>query len=66
MSENWQRAQTIRNFLQACKATAAQAGSSQPREEFDRWYKWAEAQADWLDPLTESPPTILDRIDELL
>ena len=66
MSENWQRAHTIRNFLQACKAAAAQADSSQPREEFDRWYKWAEAQANWLDPLTQSPPSILDRMDELL
>jgi hypothetical protein len=30
--------------------------------ELDEWLLWAEQQADRLDPLTESPPSILDEL----
>lgn len=65
MSENWRRARTLREFLAVCKEEARKADPCQPREEFDKWFKWAEEQADRLDPLTDSPTSILDRAEEL-
>jgi hypothetical protein len=37
-----------------------QAGTIDPDSEFAAWLEWAHQQADRLDPLAESPPSILD------
>jgi len=66
MSENWRRAQTLREFLSVCKDEVSKVDPAQPRDEFDRWFKGAEQQAERLDPLTDSPASILDRAGELV
>ncbi|MDT8068597.1 MAG: hypothetical protein ROO76_10585 [Terriglobia bacterium] len=40
MGENWRLARTLREFLAVCKEEAAKADPAQPREEFDKWFKW--------------------------
>lgn len=67
MTENWKRAQTIRDFL--VKYRNQLESEQQPIEagsELDKWLDWAEQQADRLDPLVLSPPSILDRTNELI
>jgi hypothetical protein len=36
--------------------------SVEPKSPFGEWILWAERQADRLDPLKESPPSIIDEI----
>ena len=37
----------------------------EPATDFKAWAKWARNQADRLDPLTPSPPSIIDQEKEL-
>ncbi len=67
MTENWKRAQTIREFLLIYRNQLE--SEQQPIEagsELEKWLDWAEQQADRLDPLVQSPPSILDRAHELI
>ncbi len=59
---NWLRANQLRSFLTAASEAAIQDGQSvEPGTPFGDWLKWAQAQADRLDPLKESPASIVDR-----
>ena len=63
---NWVRAEQLRSFVSAARESARQGG--QPTETgtpFGNWLAWAEHQADRIDPLKESPASILDRKGEL-
>lgn len=61
----WLRAQQIRSFISAARDAAAQNGqSAEPGSPFGEWIVWAERQADRLDPLKDSPPSIIDRNTE--
>jgi hypothetical protein len=61
----WLRAQQIRSFVSVARDTAVQKGqSTQPGSQFGDWIIWALQQADRLDPLKESPPSIIDRQPE--
>jgi hypothetical protein len=63
---SWSRAEQIRSFLAAARDSALMAGQSiEPGSPFGDWLTWAERQADRLDPLSESPISILDRKDEV-
>jgi hypothetical protein len=67
MTENWKRSQTIREFLLIYRNQLQ--SEQQPIEvgsELEKWLDWAEQQADRLDPLVQSPPSILDRAHELI
>jgi hypothetical protein len=67
MTENWKRAQTMREFLAIYRNQLDK--EQQPIEagsELEKWLDWAEQQADRLDPLVQSPPSILDRANELI
>jgi len=57
----WHASQSIRQYVQAVTESAT-AGSEEIKDgsELHRWIIWATEQADRLDPLTESPPSILD------
>ncbi len=55
-ARNWKRSQTIRDFIEARR----QLQFSNDSNEFEQWVKWAEQQANRLDPLKESPHSILD------
>jgi hypothetical protein len=61
----WSRAEQIRSFVSAARTSAVQNGQAvEPGTQFGDWIIWAERQADRLDPLKESPPSIIDRIPD--
>lgn len=67
MSDNWKRANTLREFLVIYRNQLT--NEQQPIEagsELEKWLDWAEEQADRVDPLVQSPPSILDRANELV
>jgi hypothetical protein len=58
---SWQKSQALRAYIQAVEERAIREhGSVEDGCELDRWLKWARQQADRLDPLAPSPPSILD------
>jgi hypothetical protein len=60
-ASNWAEAQRLRAYLQAVEASVLQRhGVIDPGSELAQWLTWAREQADRLDPLTESPPSVLD------
>ena len=65
-AESWNRSQTIRAYVNAVEAqfktTNVEAGCEPAvASEMENWIAWARKQADRLDPLTESPPSVLDQ-----
>lgn len=60
-AKSWRASQDLRGYIEARKqAHLAVYGEMEPESDFARWLAWAIQQADRLDPLTESPPSILD------
>jgi len=60
-SEDWAKSNRLRDYIEAKKADYIARGVSiDPTSEAGKWLKWASDQADRLDPLTKSPPSILD------
>jgi hypothetical protein len=58
-AEAWYKSNQIRAYIKAAKETIIRKhGETTPEQE--RWLIWAEQQVNRLDPLTESPPSILD------
>ena len=59
---HWTQARNLRDFIAAAAARHIEEhGAIGPDSEFAQWQKWAAEQADRLDPLCESPPSILDQ-----
>jgi hypothetical protein len=57
----WRASQNLRSYIEAKKQHhLAIHGEIEPEGDFARWLTWATRQADRLDPLTESPHSILD------
>jgi hypothetical protein len=60
-AENWKRSQLLREYIAEIKRLASACDptirTEQPLEE---WLKWAQDQAERLDPLAPSPASILD------
>jgi hypothetical protein len=66
-SVNWCRAEQIRSFVSAARDSAVQNGKGvEPGTPFGDWLTWAEEQADRLDPLKESPASVVDRAGEVV
>jgi len=64
-SEDWAKSNQLRDYIKAKKADYVSRGASiGPKSDAGKWLKWASDQADRLDPLTKSPPSILDDADE--
>src|SRR5262249_47974197 len=58
---DWERADRIRRMLAAAAEAATRDGHGvEPGTPFGDWLVWAGQQADRLDPLKESPPSIID------
>jgi len=58
---DWQQSQDIRCYIEANKQRyLASHGQIEEGGEFAKWLVWANEQADRLDPLKDSPPSILD------
>ena len=56
-AEGWQQAKTIRAYLAAVKTHATREGTI---DDDAKWIAWAYDQADRLDPLSPTPPSVLD------
>ncbi len=52
-AEDWHRAKALREFIEAVKSSATDAGVLFPGNEIDSWIKWAISKAEALDPLTK-------------
>lgn len=60
-AECWNRSQELRRFIEAVKQKHLDNSESlEPGSEVSQWIAWAMQQADRVDPLCESPPSILD------
>ena len=58
-SLRWRKSQTLREYIAAARqAHLDRHGDIEPDSEMARWLEWAMRHADWLDPLTPSPPSI--------
>ncbi|MEP7354222.1 MAG: hypothetical protein ABI824_13420 [Acidobacteriota bacterium] len=58
----WSRAEHLRSFISAARTVAVEHGESvETGSEFGDWLQWARDQADRLDPLKDSPASIIDR-----
>jgi hypothetical protein len=59
--KTWRASQDVRAYIEAkTQLYISTNGAISPESEFARWLQWATQQADRLDPLTPSPPSILD------
>jgi hypothetical protein len=60
-AQNWTSSQVLRRYIDARRQKhLADHGSIAPNDDFALWLEWATQQADRLDPLVESPQSILD------
>jgi len=61
-ADDWQKSEALRAYIQAIEDGIAH-GTMRPNnpDEFAAYLKWARDQADRLDPLAASPPSILDK-----
>ena len=60
-AENWHKSRIIREYIVAVKEMISDGKCPfHPDGNLDDWLRWARAQADRLDPLAPSPPSILD------
>ena len=58
---NWQRSAVLRDYIGAVRHAAMARGECvDEQSELGKWLKWADEQAERLDPLRPSPPSILD------
>jgi hypothetical protein len=63
---NWMRTKHIRDYVLALIEVREKQGHKlAPNISLGKWALWAMDQADRLDPLTQSPPSVLDRKWEL-
>lgn len=63
---NWQRARRVREYvLEVAERRKEQGKELGPDTALGKWVVWALQQADRIDPLVESPVSILDREGEL-
>ena len=59
--DKWRRSQEVTAYLKAVReALIAKNGQIAEGSDVQKWLAWAEQQADRLDPLVKSPPSILD------
>ena len=60
-STQWQKSEVIRDYVGAFRRAAESNETPlSPDSEAGQWMTWALAQADRLDPLVPSPPSVLD------
>ena len=59
--DTWHKSQRIRKYVAAARQSAIERhGRINPGSELDEWLIWAEKQADRIDPLVDSPYSVLD------
>lgn len=63
---DWSRAASVRAFISAAREAASRNGQPvEPGTPFGDWLVWAAKQADLIDPLVESPASIMDHKTEV-
>ena len=62
-AESLQKSRLVRELIEAVKRGMAERGSTPHNKNTEEWIEWATQQADRLDPLLPSPPSILDEVD---
>ena len=64
-AENFYKSKQVRDFIAAVENERLNGNSGYVTDDdHESWVKWARDQVDRLDPLTESPPSILDEATE--
>ena len=64
-SSDWHKSRELRQYIEAFKDVFIKKyGVIEPDSETGTWLIWAQQQADRLDPLYDSPPSILDYLKE--
>ena len=64
-AEAWQDCRRLRDYIEAVRMKALAQGKDVGADsETGKWLAWAEKQADRLDPLKESPSSILDEAEK--
>lgn len=58
--EDWKNSKHLRELIEAVKLAHSGKGPISVESEIGQWINWASQQADRLDPLIVSPPSILD------
>jgi hypothetical protein len=61
----WLRAERIRKYIAAAREAAQKKSDESERGKVLEWAKWAEQQADRIDPLKENPASIVDNKAEV-
>lgn len=62
-ASNWRQSLEIRDYLAALARYVSDGRMPNiSPEHFKSWLKWAHEQADRLDPLSPTPPSILDEL----
>jgi hypothetical protein len=56
----WQRAERLRAYIDAVRRDAVRKTNPEDRAKVLEWVEWAERQADRIDPLKPSPPSLVD------
>ena len=59
-AENHHTSKIVRELIEAVREAHAAQGPIEPDSDVAQWIEWATQQADRLDPLRPSPPSILD------
>jgi len=59
-ADAWNAAEALRRYITAVEAQVNLSGAEMPIKDVPRWVRWAREQADRIDPLKKSPPSILD------
>ncbi|WP_428563648.1 MAG: hypothetical protein ACP59X_00775 [Solidesulfovibrio sp. DCME] len=62
----WKKSQDLRQYIAAVMEKAKQDEEFAVKINAESWLAWALQQADRLDPLTKSPPSVLDQKDKYL
>ena len=58
----WTRSQQMHKYIEAVHKSAMEKhGSIEQGSKLEKWLIWAQQQAERLDPLCDSPPSVLDR-----
>lgn len=62
-AENWYKSNVLRSYIDAKRKQAMKInGEIESDSQLGQWFKWADQQADRLDPLIKDPPSIIDEI----
>ncbi len=65
-AEDWKKSVWIREFVDAVEEKwRSDDFHFEPEGEHEEWLTWARQQADRLDPLKESPQSIIDEEEQL-